>query len=67
MLKAAEYWAMAGTGAASRLPTPLWISDTILAAQAAVPARDSGQTVIATTNVRHFALFSPARSWREIV
>jgi hypothetical protein len=41
-------------------------ADMILAAQAAVLARDSGQTVIATTNVRHLALFSPARNWREI-
>jgi hypothetical protein len=37
----------------------------ILAAQAAVGPFD-GEAVIATTNVRHLALFSPARIWREI-
>ena len=38
----------------------------ILAAQAMAMATDGGQAVIATTNVRHLALFSPAQIWREI-
>jgi hypothetical protein len=38
----------------------------ILAAQAGAMTRDGDETVIATTNVRHLALFSSARIWREI-
>ena len=41
-------------------------ADMILAAQAGTVARDGDETVIATTNVRHLALFSSARIWREI-
>jgi hypothetical protein len=33
----------------------------ILAAQAATLSREGDEAVIATTNVRHLALFSPAR------
>jgi hypothetical protein len=38
----------------------------ILAAQARALVRDGDETVIATTNVRHLALFSSARIWHEI-
>jgi hypothetical protein len=38
----------------------------ILVAQARVLVRDGDETVIATTNVRHLALFASARMWREI-
>jgi len=38
----------------------------ILAAQVGAMGRVGDETVIATTNVRHLALFSPARIWREI-
>jgi hypothetical protein len=42
-------------------------ADKILVAQAAAIAHEGGRTVIATTNVRHLALFAPAGLWREIV
>ncbi len=38
----------------------------ILAAQAAILAGGTDETVIATTNVRHLALFAVARVWRDI-
>jgi hypothetical protein len=38
----------------------------ILAAQARALVRIGDETVIATANVGHLALFSPARIWREI-
>jgi hypothetical protein len=41
-------------------------ADMILAAQAFEMARSNGEVLIATTNVRHLALFSPARHWRAI-
>jgi hypothetical protein len=41
-------------------------ADMILAAQAAALIRAGDETVIATTNVRRLALFSPARIWRDI-
>jgi hypothetical protein len=37
----------------------------ILAAQAVTLSERDG-LVIATTNVRHLALFAPARVWREV-
>jgi hypothetical protein len=39
-------------------------ADMILVAQANV--LEDGKTVIATTNVRHLAIFATARTWREI-
>jgi hypothetical protein len=41
-------------------------ADMILAAQAWALVRDGDETVIATTNVRHLALFASARIWHEI-
>jgi hypothetical protein len=38
----------------------------ILAGQAGALALNDNDTVIATTNVRHLALFSTARIWQEI-
>ena len=67
MLKAAEFWAAARNMGRQSAADASLDADMILAAQAAVLAGDSGPTVIATTNVRHLALFSPARIWREIV
>ena len=37
-----------------------------LAAQAALLAEEQASVVMATTNVRHLALFAPARLWRDI-
>ena len=42
-------------------------ADMILVAQAATLLPEGDETVIATTYVRHLALFSSARIWREIV
>ncbi len=38
----------------------------ILAAQATALESDGDEVVIATTNVRHLAMFAAARLWREI-
>ncbi len=66
MLKAAEFWATArNRGRQSAVDASL-DADMILAAQAAVLGVGHDQTVIATTNVRHLAMFAPARLWREI-
>lgn len=66
MLKAAEFWATArNKGRQSAVDASL-DADMILAAQAAVLIASREEVVIATTNVRHLALFAPARVWREI-
>ena len=66
MLKAAEFWAAARkTGRQSSGDASL-DADMILAAQAGGLLRAGVETVIATTNVRHLALFASARLWREI-
>jgi hypothetical protein len=66
MLKAAEFWAAARkTGRQSAGDASL-DADMILAAQAGALLHAGDETVIATTNVRHLALFAPARIWREI-
>jgi hypothetical protein len=66
MLKAAEFWATARkTGRQAADDTSL-DADMILVAQAAAMTHERGHTLIATTNVRHLALFSAARFWREI-
>jgi hypothetical protein len=66
MLKAAEFWAAARKMGRQSASDASLDADMILAAQAVVLNRNSGQAVIATTNVRHLAIFSPARIWREI-
>jgi predicted nucleic acid-binding protein len=66
MLKAAEFWASArNMGRQSGADASL-DADMILAAQAAILAGGTDETVIATTNVRHLALFAVARVWRDI-
>ena len=66
MLKAAEFWATARKLGRQSADDASLDADMILAAQAGAMARDGDETVIATTNVRHLALFSSARIWREI-
>ena len=66
MLKAAEFWASARKMGRKSADDASLDADMILVAQAWVLARDGNEPVIATTNVRHLALFSPARLWREI-
>ena len=65
-LKAAEHWAAARKMGRQSASDASLDADMILAAQAGALARDGDETVIATTKVRHLALFSPARIWREI-
>jgi hypothetical protein len=64
MLKAAEFWATARRMGRQSADDAALDADMIIAAQAA--ALSNGGLVIATTNVRHLALFAPARVWREI-
>jgi len=66
MLPAAEFWAAARNMGRQSANDASLDADMILAAQAGALARDGDETVIATTNVRHLALFSSARIWREI-
>jgi len=66
MLMAAEYWATARKIGRPSGEDASLDADMILAAQAGVLAGDGGETVIATTNVRHLAFFASARIWREI-
>jgi PIN domain-containing protein len=66
MLKAAEFWAAARKMGRQSADDASLDADVILAAQAGAFVREGDETVIATTNVRHLSLFSPARIWREI-
>ena len=66
MLRAAEFWAAARRMGRQSADDASLDADMILAAQAATLVRDGVETVIATTNVRHLALLSPARIWHDI-
>ncbi len=66
MLKAAEFWATARKLGRQSADDASLDADMILVAQAGALDRDGDGTVIATTNVRHLALFASARIWREI-
>ena len=66
MLKAAEFWAIARKIGRQSAGDASLDADMILAAQAATLVRTGDEIVIATTNVRHLALFAAARIWREI-
>jgi hypothetical protein len=66
MLRAAEFWATARNVGRQSADDASLDADMILAAQAGALVRAGDETVIATTNVRHLALFASARIWREI-
>jgi len=66
MLKAAEFWAAARKAGRQSADDASLDADMILAAQAGDLAPGGDETVIATTNIRHLALFARARLWREI-
>jgi predicted nucleic acid-binding protein len=66
MLKAAELWAIARRAGQQAADDASLDADMILAAQADSLNRADDPAVIATTNVRHLALFASARIWREI-
>ena len=67
MLQAAEFWAAARKMGRQSATDASLDADMILVAQAAELGRTGGDAIIATTNVRHLSLFSPARVWRDIV
>jgi hypothetical protein len=66
MLKVAEFWAKARETGRKSADDASLDADMILAAQAVALIREGYETVIATTKVRHLALFASARMWREI-
>ena len=66
MLRAAEFWASARQIGRQSADDASLDADMILVAQAGALVRDDDKTVIATTNIRHLALFASARIWREI-
>jgi hypothetical protein len=66
MLKAAEFWAAARRLGRQSADDASLDADMILAAQADALNRGGNQALIATTNVRHLALFAPARVWRDV-
>lgn len=66
MLRAAGFWAAARTMGRQSADDASLDADMILAAQSSVLADGGDETLIATTNVRHLALLSPARLWQDI-
>ena len=66
MLKAAEFWAAARNLGRQSADDASLDADMILVAQAATLVQDGNEIMIATTNVRHLALFVSARIWHEI-
>jgi hypothetical protein len=66
MLKAAEFQASARRMGRQSANDASLDADMILAAQAQTIDRNGSEAVIATANVRHLAIFSPARIRREI-
>ena len=65
-IRAAEFWAPARNMGRQSATDASLDADMILAAQATILGANGGDAVIATTNVRHLALFASARIWREI-
>jgi hypothetical protein len=67
MRLAAQFWARARNQGTPTASGDALDCDIILAAQAAQLAAESAdRVVIATTNVRHLALFAEARYWNQI-
>jgi hypothetical protein len=66
MVRTAGFWAAARKQGRQSAGNASLDADMILAAQATELSAHSA-AIIATTTVRHLALFSPARLWREIV
>jgi len=65
MIRAAGFWAAARKQGRQSASDGSLDADLILVAQAAELSAGDG-AIIATTNVRHLALFTPARLWREV-
>lgn len=67
MLQAAEFWAQARHQGRPTAPDLALDADVILAAQAALKAHQSGDTVvIATTNAAHLSRFVAAQHWSSV-
>ncbi len=66
MVQAAEFWAEARRRGRPTAGGEGLDCDMILAAQAASVTRTGDDAIIATTNVRHLALFADARRWQDI-
>jgi hypothetical protein len=66
MRQAAEWWALARQRGFPTGPEPGLDVDVILAAQAAAATEPGEETVVATENPRHVALFVAARHWRDL-
>ena len=66
MLKVAEYWAMARNMGRQSASDASLDADMILSGLTWALARNGGEIMIATTNVRHLELFTPARIWQEV-
>ncbi len=66
MRRAADYWALARRRGRPAAGDGDLDADMILAAHAALLAATGQAVVIATTNVRHLALFADARRWQDI-
>jgi predicted nucleic acid-binding protein len=66
MLTAADLWASARKKGRKSADDTALDADMIIAAQAVVLVAAGNEVVIATSNVRHLALFASAKPWREI-
>lgn len=66
MIQAAEFWAAARRLGRKMADHSALDADVILAAQAVVMAGEGSPTVVATTNVRHWELFTAAKEWRSV-
>lgn len=66
MLTAADFWAIARNRGRPTAADDDLDCDMILAAQSALLQMRGDNVVVATTNVRHLALFVDARHWRDI-
>jgi predicted nucleic acid-binding protein len=66
MLQAAALWAAARKGGYATTTDQRLDADVILAAQVITFECDGADVLIATTNVKHLARFTPAEHWESI-